>query len=261
MLWVFGVRSFYTIVEAGTVEIKKTFGYVAPDVFYPGFNLKNPLTETIWFDTRTRQYTMSFLASNSTTGVVDPISALTKEGLSIDVDLTVLYHLVPEKAPEVYQTIGVNYESQIIRPLIRSTVRDVIALYEAKDVYSEKRPSVTEDIFTRLSEELDKRGLVLENILIRDVQLPKELQASIETKLTAEQEAQKYDFILQTEQKEAERKKIEAEGQAASQRIVSESLTKEYLQYLYINSLKDRQGTIYVPVNPDNGMPLFKNVE
>jgi hypothetical protein len=102
---------------------------------------------------------------------------------------------------------------------------------------------------------------VLEEVLLRNVQLPPKLAQSIEEKLTAEQEAQRYDFVLDREKKEAERKRIEAEGQRDSQTIINQSLSPEYLNYLYLTSLKDREGTIYVPVNSDNGIPLFRNLE
>lgn len=107
---------------------------------------------------------------------------------------------------------------------------------------------------------LEPRGFFIEEALLRNVKLPNKLTASIEEKLTADQEAQRMEFVLLKEQQEAERKRIEAAGQRDSQKIINESLTDRYLEYLYINSLKDRQGTIYVPINPQNGMPLFKNL-
>jgi len=101
----------------------------------------------------------------------------------------------------------------------------------------------------------------MEEAVIRNIGLPAGLTKAIQDKLTAEQEAQRYDFVLDKEKKEAERKRIEAEGQRDSQKIINESLSNEYLNYLYIKELKDRQGTIYVPINPSSGMPMFKGIE
>ena len=189
----------------------------------------------------------------------DSIQALTKEGLDVALDITVLYRLNEEKASDVYREVGLTYEDKIIRPVIRSSIRETIALYDAKVIYSEKRTEIAEKISTALNELLDKRGIVLEEFLLRNVELPMNLQNSIEEKLQAEQEAEKMDFVLTKETKEKERKIIEAEGQKESQEIINQSLTANYLNYLYIKNLENREGTIYVPIG-DNGMPLFKNI-
>ena len=153
-----------------------------------------------------------------------------------------------------------NYIETIIRPSIRSGIREVVANYEAKDIYSEKRAEATMKITERLKSEIEPRGIVVEDVLLRNVNLPAKLVNAIQEKLTAEQEAQRYDFVLQREKKEAERKIIEAEGQRSAQQIISQSLTPNYLNYLYIKELKDREGTIYVPTNPSTGLPLFRGL-
>lgn len=111
-----------------------------------------------------------------------------------------------------------------------------------------------------LKSKLEPRGITVEDLLLRNINLPADLAQSIQEKLQAEQEAQKYDFLLDKERKEKERKIIEAEGQRDAQKIISDSLTENYLYYSYINQLKDRQGTIYVPTSPSTGMPLFRNL-
>ncbi len=160
----------------------------------------------------------------------------------------------------MFKEYGLYYEEKLIRPVIRSTIRQVIAEFEAKDIYSEKRQEVVEQLRTLLAQEFDPRGITLEEVLLRDVELPEKLVQSIQEKLTAEQEVQRYTFVLETAKKEAERKRIEAAGQRDAQKIINESLTQNYLNYQYIQSLKDRAGTIYVPVNPQNGLPLFQNI-
>lgn len=252
--------SFWVVIGAGETGVQSLFGKVMDEEMSSGFHLKNPLVKITKLNIRTSEYTMSIAQGEGKRYVADAITALTKEGLSVGLDITVLYHLIEEKASDVYRDLGLDYEETIIRPQIRSIIREVTANYNVKDIYSEKRLEVATEIQNRLKEKLDPRGIALEDVLFRHVELPADLADSIQQKLQAEQEAERYDFILQTESKEAERKRIEAKGQRDSQKIINESLSQNYLQYLYINSLKDRQGTIYVPTNPSNGLPVFKGL-
>lgn len=248
------------IVDAGFTGVYSLFGKVGENELSSGFHLVNPLGRVIPMTIRTEEYTMSVLQGEGKKAGADAISALTKEGLSVDLDITVLYHLNEEEAAQVYEEIGLNYEEKLIRPEIRSAIREIIARYEAKDIYSEKREEAAEGIIESLSGKLGPRGIIIETVLLRNVQLPSGLAESIQQKLQAEQEAQRYDFLLTKEEKEKQRKIIEAEGQRESQDIITKSLTTNYLYYLYINQLKDREGTIYVPTSAETGMPLFKNI-
>lgn len=252
--------SFWVVVGAGETGVQTFFGKVRDEEFASGFHLKNPLVKVTRMNVRTQEYTMSVAQGEGKKATADAITALTKEGLSVDLDITVLYHLVQEKASDVYRDIGLTYDEIVIRPQIRSVIREVIAQYEAKDIYSEKRQEAAQKIFADLQVQLLPRGIEVEDALLRHVQLPADLAQSIQLKLQSEQESQRYDFVLQTEKKEAERKIIEAQGQRDAQQIINQSLSERYLQYLYINSLKDRQGTIYVPTNPNNGVPVFKGI-
>lgn len=252
--------SFWVVIGAGETGVSSLFGKVMDDEMSSGFHLKNPLVKVTKMNIRTNDYTMSVTQGEGVHYGDDAITALTKEGLSVNLDITVLYHLVEEKASDVYRDLGLGYEESIIRPQIRSMIREVVASYNVKDIYSEKRLEVANSIADRLKQKFDSRGIALEDVLLRHVELPANLADSIQQKLQAEQEAERYDFLLVTEQKEAERKRIEAEGQRDSQKIISESLSQSYLDYLYISSLKDREGTIYVPTNPNNGVPLFRGL-
>jgi len=255
------IKGFYVIVPAGNVGVYELFGKVRDEELQPGFHFKNPLARVIPMSTRTQYYTMSIASNEGQRLGDDSITALTKEGLTISLDITVLYHLIPQKASDVYKDIGIDYPEILIRPSIRSIIREETAKYEAKDIYSEKRAELRDAIFEALQEKINNRGIELEDVLLRNVNLPEELSKAIEAKLTAEQEAEKYDFILQSTQKEAERKKIEAEGQKAAQQIINETLSTKYLQYLYIQNISQCSGTIYVPVNPQTGLPLFLDVK
>jgi len=259
VIWLF--FSSIVVVEAGQTGIYHLFGKVKDREVSSGFHLINPLAKITTTSIRTQEYTMSFTGNEGNKKGVDSISALTKEGLEVDLDITVLYRLQEEKASDIYREVGLDYEEKIIRPVIRSTIREVIATYNSKDIYSEKREQATVSIYEDLNSLLEDRGIVTEEVLLRNVELPANLANSIQEKLQAEQESQKYEFILQKEKKEKERKLIEAEGQRDSQSIINESLTPNYLYYLYIKELKEREGTIYVPVSPDNGMPMFKNID
>ncbi len=248
------------IIPAGETGVYHLFGKVREKEFSSGFHVKNPLAQVTKMSIRTEEYTMSGIIDEGQKKGADAILALTKEGLEVGLDITVLYHLQEESASDIYKNVGLGYVEKIIRPSIKSGIREIVANYEAKDIYSEKRQEAAAKILEKLKKDIDPRGIVIEEVLLRNVNLPAKLSSAIQEKLTAEQEAQRYDFVLLTEKKEAERKVIEAEGQRDAQRLINQSLTPNYLNYLYIRDLKDREGTIYVPTNPNTGVPLFRGL-
>lgn len=258
LLWLFFAS--IVIVDAGETGVYSLFGKVKDEELRSGFHLVIPLAKVTKMTIRTEEYTMSIVQGEGKKKGADAITALTKEGLSLELDMTVLYRLNEDKASDVYKNVGLTYEEKVIRPSIRTSIRDIIAQYEAKDIYSEKRQEAAMKILEILKVDLGERGIIVEEVLLRNVALPANLANAIQEKLQAEQEAEKYDFILAREVKEKERKIIEAEGQQESQRIINQSLTTNYLYYLYMNELKEREGTIYVPTNPSTGMPLFREL-
>jgi len=155
------------------------------------------------------------------------------------IDLTVLYRISPQDAPKIFKQIGVNYSDKIVRPVTRTRIRDNAVYYEAVALYSTKRDEFQQRIFRTIEEDFKKRGLLLENLLVRNITLPQSVKAAIELKINAEQEAQKMQFVLQKERQEAERKRVEAQGIADYQRIISESLTEKQLQYEQIKAMKE----------------------
>jgi regulator of protease activity HflC (stomatin/prohibitin superfamily) len=257
-IWV--LSWFVVIIGAGETGVYSLFGKVSDQELRSGFHLVNPLAKVEKMSIRTEQYTMSIAPNEGQRKGDDSISSLTKEGLDVNIDFTSLYRLDESKASDIYREVGLDYVEKIIRPEIRGVIRDTVSQYEAKELYSEKRQEASGRMYNLLKDRIGSRGIVIEEAVIRNVQLPASLTKAIQEKLAAEQEAQRYDFVLDREKKEAERKRIEAEGQRDAQRVISESLGSNYLNYLYIKELKDRQGTIYVPVNPSSGMPLFKGV-
>ena len=249
------------IIPAGETGVYHLFGKVKDDEVKSGFHLINPLAEVTKLSIRTEQYTMSVVQGEGEKIGDDSIDALTSEGLTVKLDITVFYHLVEDSASNVFKELGINYQEKIIRPEIRSAIREVVAGYDSKAIYSDKRDEIITTIRQKMTDNIEPRGIAIEQVLLRNVILPAKLDASIQEKLQAEQESQRYDFIIEKEKKEADRKRIEAEGQRDAQKTINESLTSEYLNYLYIRELKDREGTIYVPTNSENGMPMFKGIQ
>lgn len=248
------------IIQAGETGVYQLFGKVRDQELKSGFHFINPLASVVRMSTRTEQYTMSVAQEEGNKQGDDSIDALTNEGLTIKLDITVLYHLIEDQASDIYKNLGENYEEKIIRPEIRSAIRETVAKYDSKAIYSDKRDEITASLKDRLEKALISRGIVSEAILLRNVSLPPNLSTAIQEKLKSEQESQRYNFLIDKEKKEAERKIIESKGQRDAQQIINESLTDKYLNYLYIKELKDRQGTIYVPINPQTGMPVFKGL-
>ena len=249
------------IIPAGETGVYHLFGKVKDGEVKSGFHIINPLADVTKLSIRTEQYTMSIAREEGQKIGDDSIDALTSEGLTVKLDITVFYHLVEDSASDVFKELGVDYQEKIIRPEIRSAIREVVAGYDSKSIYSDKRDEIITTIRQKMTDNIEPRGIAIEQVLLRNVILPAKLDASIQEKLQAEQESQRYDFIIEKERKEADRKRIEAEGQRDAQKTINESLTKEYLNYLYIRELKDREGTIYIPTDTENGMPMFKGIQ
>ena len=223
-------------IDAGQVGVKKLFGKVQDDVLTSGLHVVNPLLEIEKLDTKTMNYTMSGVHNEGEKEGDDAIRVLTSDGLEVTIDLSVLFRVVPKDAPMLVKETGLDYIDKIVRPLTRTRIRDNAVYYEAVALYSTKRDEFQARIFKNIEEDFKKRGLLLENLLVRNISLPTSVKAAIETKINAEQEAQKMQFVLQKEKQEAERKRVEAQGIADYQRIISESLTEKQLQYEQIKA-------------------------
>ena len=218
-------------IDAGYVGVQKLFGKVQSRTLPSGFNFVNPLVEVIKIDTKTLNYTMSGVHDEGNKASDDAIRVLTADGLEVTIDLSVLYRVIPVDAPKLISETGEDYENKIVRPLTRTRIRDNAVYYDAVALYSTKRDEFQSRIFKNIEDDFKKRGLFLENLLVRNITLPASVKATIEQKINAEQDAQKMQFVLQKEKQEAERKRVEAQGIADYQRIISESLTDRQLQY------------------------------
>ena len=218
-------------VDAGEVGVKKLFGKVQKEVLGSGLHFINPLLEIQKLDVKTQNYTMSGVNDEGMKSGDDAIRVLTADGLEVTIDLSVLYRLNSVDAPMLLQETGADYENKIVRPITRTRIRDNAVYYEAISLFSTKRDEFQQRIFKSIEGDFNKRGLTLENLLIRNITLPASVRTTIEQKINAEQEAQKMQFVLQKEKQEAERKRVEAQGISDYQRIINQSLTDNQLQY------------------------------
>lgn len=226
-------------VDAGQVGVKKLFGKVQNDVLHSGLHMINPLVEVTRLDIKTQNYTMSGVHDEGAKTSDDAIRVLTADGLEVTIDLTVLFRLIEADAPRLVRETGENYVDKIVRPITRTKIRDNSVYYDAISLYSSKRDEFQNRIFKSIEDDFKKRGLFLEQLLVRNITLPQSVKATIEGKINAEQEAQKMQFILQKEKQEAERKRVEAQGIADYQRIINQGLTDQQLQYEQIKALKE----------------------
>ena len=227
------------MIDAGQIGVKVLFGKVQNEVLGSGLHLINPLVEVRSLDVKTQNYTMSGSNDEGAKTGDDAIRVLTADGLEVTIDLTVLYKLLPSEAPKLVRETGVDYTDKIVRPLTRTKIRDNAVYYDAIALYSSKRDEFQSRIFKSIEDDFKKRGLVLEQLLVRNITLPQSVKATIEQKINAEQDAQKMQFVLLKEKQEAERKRVEAQGIADYQRIINIGLTSQQLQYEQIKAYLD----------------------
>ena len=230
--------SMFKQIDAGRVGVESLYGSVQSDVLESGLHLINPLLEVTDFDIQTQNYTMSAIHGEGSQEGDDAIRVLTSDGLEVTIDLTVLYRVVGTEAPRLIRETGLDYKDKIVRPLTRTKIRDNAVYFTAIDLYSTKRDQFQNRIFTSIEADFKKRGLILEQLLLRNITLPNNVKTSIEEKIKAEQDAQKMEFVLQKEKQEAERKRVEAQGIADYQRIISTGLNDKQLQYEQIQMMK-----------------------
>lgn len=221
-----GLLRSFTVVPAGHVTVLDTFGSVNKQEVQSGIHWPvNPLSQRIQMETRTKE-------------VKEAMQVPTKEGLIATLDVSILYSINPEKADEIYSTLGTNYSDVVIVPTLRNITRDVIANYLSEDLYNQNRGKIGSDMDKQLTLAYEERGINLENVLLRDLALPKEVTSAIERKIKAKQEAEQMQYVLQKETQEAERKIIEAGGISAAQKVIAGTLSKEYLMWKYVESLE-----------------------
>lgn len=249
-------------VDAGKTGVQTLFGKVDNRILESGLNFINPMVEVTIFDTKTQNYTMSGVHDEGDKGGDDAIRVLSADGLEVIIDLTVLYRIIPTKAPTILKEIGSDYKNTIVRPITRTKIRDNAVYYDAVALYSTKRDEFQGRIFKEIEKDFKDRGLVLEQLLVRNITLPQSVKVAIESKINAEQDAQKMQFVLQKEKQEAERKRVEAQGIADYQKIINTGLSEQQLQYEMIKANKEiatSPNTKIIIMGNSKGMPLILN--
>ncbi len=247
-------------IDAGEVGVQKLFGKVQGRVLESGLNTVNPLVEVTTFDIKTQNYTMSGVHDEGDQSGDDAIRVLTADGLEVVIDLTVLYRVIPSEAPAILGEIGEDYRNKIVRPITRTKIRDNAVYYDAVALYSTKRDEFQNRIFKSIEADFRKRGLLLEQLLVRNITLPASVKQTIESKINAEQESQKMQFVLAKERQEAERKRVEAQGIADYQKILSTGLSDKQLQYEQIKAQKEiatSPNTKVIIMNGRNNAPVL----
>ncbi len=221
------IISSCAIVNPGEVGVKQQFGKIKGEVQNQGLVILNPLiTELVTVPTRT---------VNKEVGLNLP----SKEGLNVAAEISILYHVKQNKVIDIINEVGINYERTLILSTFRSASADVCAKFYAKDMHSGKRSEIELEIKNQMMEVLEGRGFVIEAILLKSIRLPVGLYSAIEGKLEAEQQAQQMEFVLQRETKEAERKRIEAEGIRDAQNIIKQGITDANIEWRSLEVLKE----------------------
>jgi regulator of protease activity HflC (stomatin/prohibitin superfamily) len=247
-------------IDAGEVGVQSVFGKVVPETLSSGLNFVNPIANVYIFDAKTQNYTMSAVHDEGDKSGDDAIRVLTADGLEVVVDLTVLFRILPSEAPKILKEIGEDYKNKVVRPITRTMIRDNAVYYDAVALYSLKRNEFQTRIYNDIEKNFKKRGLVLEQLLIRNINLPNSVKQTIESKINAEQDAQKMQFVLQKEKQEAERKRVEAQGIADYQKILSTGLSDKQLQYESIIAQKElakSPNTKVIIMGSSKGTPII----
>ena len=214
-------------IRQGNVGVKRTIGKIDTKIIEPGARLYNPFaTKIIIVPIRTENIEVSLVLPS-------------KEGLNVKADISILYHVDKTKATTIIGEIGMDYESTVIMPVFRASAADVTARYMAKDMHTGNRFEIESAIKEQMMKIIGARGFEIESVLMKSISLPDGLYRAIEEKLQAEQDAQRMEFILQKERQEASRRTIEAEGIRDANKLISEGLTPQILQYKTIEAYRE----------------------
>lgn len=236
-----------TSIPTGNVGVLTLFGRVTGETLAEGIHVLNPLKSVQKLSVQTQS-------------VKESASVPSNEGLTISLDTSLLFRLDKNMAAQVYQSVGADYGDKIVEPTLRAAIRAATSAHTANALYTNARELVQQQIQDELAKQLAPRGVVVENVLLRDVQLPAMLKSSIEAKQQAEQDALRMSFILQKEKQEAERKRIEAQGIADFQKIVATGISPQLLEWKGIEATEklatSANAKVVIIGNPKNGLPL-----
>ena len=265
--------SVLVAVPSGHTGVAVIFGKVQPDLLPEGLRTKNPFASVKMMSVRTETYTMAAGVDEGAMRRADAIMALSSDGLRMPLDITIAYRLVSEDAAWVYRNLGQFYEDKIVRPAARTAVREATSRFTSQEAYATKREELAllmqehlaERIATILGEyqDFNGKGFIIQQVMLRNVDLPPKVKEAIEEKLAAEQEALRMQFVLDKERQEADRKRIEAEGIADFQRIVSDGISEPLLRWKGIEATqeiaKSDNSKVIIVGGGDDGLPIILN--
>jgi regulator of protease activity HflC (stomatin/prohibitin superfamily) len=248
VLIVFLIGNPITVIPAGHVGVKDLFGRVSSTVLSPGVRIVFPFTRVIKMSIKTQE-------------VKETAEVPSKEGLIMDLEGSLLFKLDPEKADDIYRTIGKNYQEIAVAPQIRSAIREITASYEAKVLYSAERERISRETLELFKKLAGDRGIMAEAVLLRKIGLPDVVANAIQEKLRREQESEQMKFVLQKETQEAERKRIEAQGIADFQKIVAAGISPALLEWKGIEATEklamSQNSKVVVIGSGKNGLPII----
>lgn len=242
----------FTTIPAGHVGVKDFFGSVSPSTLLPGIRLVLPFTRVVKMTIQTQE-------------MKEQADVPSKEGLILNLEVSLLYQLDPAKAVDIYKTVGKDFSATIVEPQFRSAIREITASYEAKALYSAERERIAKEIFDLFRRLASERGIIVQQVLLRKIGLPPVVANAIQEKLRREQEAEQMKFVLQKEEQEAERKRIEAQGIADFQKIVAQGISAQLLEWKGIEATEKLAASantkIVVIGNPKSGLPIILSGE
>jgi regulator of protease activity HflC (stomatin/prohibitin superfamily) len=247
-LIVFFAAGPFRTVPAGHVGVKDFFGSVSSTMLSPGINIVMPLTRVVQMSVQTQE-------------IKEVAEVPSQEGLILSLETSLLFQLDPARAADIYRTVGSSYIGTIVEPQFRSAIREVTASYEAKALYSAEREKIAGEIFALFRRIAGERGIMVQQVLLRRIGLPPVVANAIQEKLRREQEAEQMKFVLQKEQQEAERKRIEAQGIADFQRIVAQGISAQLLEWKGIEATEklamSTNSKVVVIGNSKTGLPII----
>src|SRR5260221_5155447 len=242
------VMASTTSIPTGNVGVLTLFGRVTGETLPEGIHLVNPLKSVQKLSVQTQS-------------LKESANVPSNEGLILALDTSLLFRLDKTMAAQVYQTVGADYVEKIVEPTLRAAIRASTSAHTANALYTNARELVQQQIQDELTKELSPRGVIVENILLRDVQLPAMLKGSIEAKQQAEQDALRMSFILQKETQEAQRKRIEAQGIADFQKIVAQGISPQLLEWKGIEATEklatSANSKVVIVGNSKTGLPII----
>lgn len=234
------------VIREGEVGVQRKLGKYSDQAITQGVKMFNPITSTV------------IKVPVQTENLEVSLNLPSKEGLNIGAEISILYNLIPNDAPELLRKVGTEYEYNVILPVFRSAVADVTARFYAKDMHTGERGTIETAIQQQMMKLLDGKGVMIEAVLIKSIMLPSNLARAIEEKLQAEQQALRMEFVLQEARREADRKRIEAEGVRDAQNIISEGLDAKILQFKSIEAFLELSKSPNTKVIISDGdMPLL----